>query len=395
MDQLRKRQIRSQFEEIGETTESEAEEEKFVVTKEKNWANWWVRTYLSLIMSGAFIVIVLSGPLYIIALVSVLQLVVFKEVISIAHVPSKEKKLPWFRILNWYFLLALNFYLYGDSINEYFGPLEILKHHLFVSYMFYIFGIVLFVLSLRKGHYKFQFAQFAWTHMVLMTVTLQIHLTMQNILDGLIWFFLPSSLVIINDVSAYIFGFFFGKTRLIRLSPKKTWEGFIGGAIMTLILGFILASLFASFDYFVCPIKDIHTNVFNYPNCSRNPVFEYAEYKIPFLKVKVAIAPIQFHSLVLVVFASTIAPFGGFFASGVKRAFKIKDFADFIPGHGGVTDRLDCQFAMGVFCNLYFRSFIRTRHINADQIYRIAMSQMDPSEIPDLIELLKEKVKNK
>ena len=42
-------------------------------------------------------------------------------------------------------------------------------------------------------------------------------------------------------------------------------------------------------------------------------------------------------------FASFIAPFGGFFASGFKRGFKIKDFGDSIPGHGGVTDRFDCQ----------------------------------------------------
>ena len=30
---------------------------------------------------------------------------------------------------------------------------------------------------------------------------------------------------------AYVFGFFFGRTPLIKLSPKKTWEGFIGGAV--------------------------------------------------------------------------------------------------------------------------------------------------------------------
>ena len=191
----------------------------------------------------------------------------------------------------------------------------------------------MFVLSLRKGHYKFQFAQFAWTHMVLMVVTLQIHLTMQNILDGLIWFFLPCCLVITNDVCAYIFGFFFGKTRLIRISPKKTWEGFIGGALMTLVIGFLIASFFANFDYFICPIHDLNVNIFNYQSCTHNPVFDFEPYNVPFLDVTIPIAPIQFHALVMVCFASLIAPFGGFFASGVKRAFKIKDFADFIPGH--------------------------------------------------------------
>ena len=42
---------------------------------------------------------------------------------------------------------------------------------------------------------------------------------------------------------AYVFGFFFGKTPLIKLSPKKTWEGFIGGAFATVVFGIIVGIL--------------------------------------------------------------------------------------------------------------------------------------------------------
>jgi CDP-diglyceride synthetase len=35
---------------------------------------------------------------------------------------------------------------------------------------------------------------------------------------------MPASLVVCNDIMAYMFGFFFGRTPLIKLSPKKTWE---------------------------------------------------------------------------------------------------------------------------------------------------------------------------
>jgi phosphatidate cytidylyltransferase len=59
-------------------------------------------------------------------------------------------------------------------------------------------------------------------------------------------------------------------------------------------------------------------------------------------------------------FASLLAPLGGLFASGFKRAIKIKDFADLIPGHGGLTDRMDCQILMVrieyIFNFFYFRA---------------------------------------
>jgi phosphatidate cytidylyltransferase len=70
-------------------------------------------------------------------------------------------------------------------------------------------------------------------------------------------------------------------------------------------------------------------------------------------------SPFQKHAVVLAAFASVIAPFGGFFASGFKRAFKIKDFSDTIPGHGGITDRMDCQMVMAVFSHLYITNFVR------------------------------------
>ena len=69
--------------------------------------------------------------------------------------------------------------------------------------------------------------------------------------------------------------------------------------------------------------------------------------------------PIIVHGVILALFASSIAPFGGFFASGIKRALKIKDFGDSIPGHGGLTDRMDCQCVMGVFAYVYFNNFVK------------------------------------
>ena len=71
-----------------------------------------------------------------------------------------------------------------------------------------------------------------------------------------------------------------------------------------------------------------------------------------------SLSNIQFHSLSIGLFASSIAPLGGLFASGFKRSNKIKDFANTIPGHGGVTDRMDCQMLNGAFVYIYLKQFV-------------------------------------
>lgn len=111
-------------------------------------------------------------------------------------------------------------------------------YHRFISFCLYCGGFVWFVLSLVKKYYMKQFSLFAWTHVALLIVVIQSYLIIKNIFEGMIWFIVPVSMIICNDIMAYVFGFFFGKTPLIKLSPKKTWEGFIGGGISTVIFGF-------------------------------------------------------------------------------------------------------------------------------------------------------------
>lgn len=62
-------------------------------------------------------------------------------------------------------------------------------------------------------------------------------------------FLLPASLIVINDIMAYFFGIFFGKTPLIKLSPKKTWEGFIGASITTVMSAFMVSFFYTSLRY--------------------------------------------------------------------------------------------------------------------------------------------------
>ena len=58
---------------------------------------------------------------------------------------------------------------------------------------------------------------------------------------GMVWYIFSMSNITVNDIMAYMAGFFLGSTPLIVLSPKKTVEGFTGGGLATLVLGPLLA----------------------------------------------------------------------------------------------------------------------------------------------------------
>jgi phosphatidate cytidylyltransferase len=122
---------------------------------------------------------------------------------------------------------------------------------------------------------------------------------------GMKWVALPAALVIINDTMAFFFGIAFGKHKLLPvISPSKTWEGFLGAALSTVLAAYYL--------------------------------FESKQDAI-------------FLSLVV----SFIGPFGGFLGSMIKRAYAQKDFGSLFPGHGGFVDRLDCQLILAPIVFLY------------------------------------------
>ena len=91
--------------------------------------------------------------------------------------------------------------------------------------------------------------------MALYLIVVQAHFVMNNIFEGMIWFFLPASLVITNDIFAYICGITFGRTQLIKLSPKKTVEGFVGAWVFTVIFGILMTNVLMRYSYFICPVN--------------------------------------------------------------------------------------------------------------------------------------------
>lgn len=113
-----------------------------------------------------------------------------------------------------------------------------------------------------------------------------------------------------SDTFAYITGKFFGKHKMApRISPKKTWEGFAGGVILTLILGFFVEKYF----------PDLRGNW-----------------------------------MVVGLLTAIFAPLGDLAESQLKRSFAVKDSGNIIPGHGGVLDRLDSFIICAPVIYLYF-----------------------------------------
>ncbi|GFY91688.1 cytidinediphosphate diacylglycerol synthase 2 [Actinidia rufa] len=335
-----------------------------LVNDQNKYRSMLTRIYSSIWMIGGFVLIIYMGHLYIWGMVVVIQIFMASELFNLLRKAHEDSHLPGFRLLNWHFFFTAVLFVYGRFLNQrlvntvtsdkflYQLVSNFIKYHMVTCYFLYIAGFMWFILTLKKKMYKYQFGQYAWTHMILIVVFTQSSFTVANIFEGMFWFLLPASLIVINDIAAYFFGFFFGRTPLIKLSPKKTWEGFIGASVTTIISAFV----------------DLSTG---WLHCDPGPLFKPEYFTLPgwvpkWFPREVQVLPVQWHAMWLGLFASIIAPFGGFFASGFKRAFKIKDFGDSIPGHGGMTDRMDCQMVMAVFAYIYHQSFIVSQSLSVE-----------------------------
>merc|ERR1719242_2624925 len=316
-------------------------------------------------MIFGFFLIIYIGHTALCLLVTLFQALAFREIAALGSKPRMEKKLPGYFLLHWHFFLTSLFLMYGQLLMEHLliGIFNgrnvwmefIQRHYGFITFAMLIIGIISFVLSLKKGFYKYQFKQLGWCMAIIIIVVVQSTFVIKNIMDGIIWFFVPASAIISNDIMAYMCGRAFGKkfisTPLIKLSPNKTWEGAIGACFWTIIITVFFSSLLIDYEFFICPKKGFGLE---YPTCTPSETFIRSIRVYGF-----SVAPFQIHSFVFALYASLIGPFGGFFASGFKRAFKLKDFSQSVGfGHGGISDRMDCQIMMCVFVYVYRQSFV-------------------------------------
>ncbi|KAF8820605.1 phosphatidate cytidylyltransferase [Cardiosporidium cionae] len=337
---------------------------------EKKLSTLKVRTVWTIILVLGFLVILSAGHLYCSLLVMGLIVGIYHEIISLKRKRENNKKLPQFFFLRWYWFFVSIAGIGTPWLVQHLPKNDtielLLSYHSLSIFCLAFLGFVWFILSLRQYTLRYQFSQLAIMLLTLMYVVWQALLYISNIYHGLLWFILPSTLVIINDVSAYLCGLTFGRTRLIKLSPKKTVEGYVGASIITLIWSVFLAWWLQQYKIMICPQEGIDLSPFSMwskLDCSPSDIFIPVTFAAPqvlqaFGWSSITVTPMLLHSLIIGAFAAFCAPFGGFFASAFKRTVKIKDFGDSIPGHGGITDRFDCQILMGVFTYFYVATFV-------------------------------------
>lgn len=137
----------------------------------------------------------------------------------------------------------------------------------------------------------------------------------------------------LTDIFALVFGLLLGKHKMAPvISPKKTWEGAVGGTLVATIVG-SLVILF--YPYFSSIFHD-GANVSFFEG-----IFDFESFTT-FGKISFVI--------ILTIFLSACAQTGDLVASKLKRDFKVKDYSNIFPGHGGILDRFDSlMFASAVF----------------------------------------------
>ena len=247
----------------------------------RSW--WWMI---------AIVFVVLYLPIqYTLVFVAFLSFMALKEFLSIVPTRMTDR-----RVIFWAYL-SIPFQYYWLSMGWY-G-----MYIIFIPvYMFLYLPMVAVLIGDTKGfirsagiiHWALMLTVFCVSHMAYLLVLPSMNPDAGSM--GMLLFLLVFTQF--NDVCQYVWGKSFGKHKIVpKVSPNKTWEGFIGGAATIIIA-----------SYFVAP------------------------YLTPLTSVQGLVAGM------IIAFSGFI---GDLVISSVKRDLQIKDTSQFIPGHGGILDRID------------------------------------------------------
>lgn len=197
--------------------------------------------------------------------------------------------------------------------------------------LFYLCFIILLAFTMIIKHERVKFEQVALVSFISLAIPLALNTLSfirtnfpQHAMFYIVYIMLS---VWVGDAGAYFVGTFLGKHKMCpKISPKKTWEGFVGGIVTTGVVAFISCFVYELIDSAIN--NGVHTFSVNYP------------YLVGL-------------SLVL----SVLGVLGDLSASLIKRECSVKDFGNILPGHGGVLDRFDSVLFAAPFAYMLFQIF--------------------------------------
>ena len=211
---------------------------------------------------------------------------------EIIRARENKSKIPLVIKLIAFILLGLFIYLGTDVYSV---KYEIIYKILIVIFLLYFVPVVLIN---DTSKYSITDALYILGSTVFLAVAFNSFVLISNMGNKYLIYILL--ITICTDTFAYFFGYFIGKHKMCeKISPKKTWEGAFGGSLM----GTLIPTAF--YMYLLNPAANI------------------------------------FIVICITLLLTIIGQIGDLFFSSIKRHYKIKDFSNLIPGHGGVLDRMD------------------------------------------------------
>ncbi len=260
---------------------------------------------------GILIIVLNNEMLYYIAMAAFSVVAVYELLVATKYLQNKL-----ISALSLLFVASTPFLFWIDFLKER------------IKLIYLCFVIVLFVVMLFK-HEKTRFEQVALVSAISIAIPLSlssiafIRTVFPQHAMFLIVYILMSAWV--GDAGAYFVGTFLGKHKMCeKISPKKTWEGFIGGIVTSAVVAVILCFAYEFIDGMLN--DGTHTFTVNW-----------------------------IYLTVLAVILSVLGVVGDLTASLLKRECSVKDFGNFLPGHGGVLDRFDSVLFVAPFAYMLFQ----------------------------------------
>ena len=273
-----------------------------------NWNTFFTRTGTAIIFAAIMLAGLLGQSLLFFALFLLVQYLAIKEYFSLIQKINPGTKYSY--------TLKFAVQILGASALMFAAPLFHTEKSL-IPVLFCIPAFLLLWESLRaNGDINKVFQAFGAILYICLPVVLLMIMREKSLL-------LPLGLIMliwINDTMAYIVGSFIGKTPFSSISPKKTWEGTIGGALLTIVA----AGIWSSFS----------------------PYYSILDW------------------VVLSLCASIAGTLGDLFESKLKRLAGVKDSGNFMPGHGGALDRFDSLLLATPFAFCYSYLFMEPLSIH-------------------------------